>query len=226
MDQGLSGNGIYSPSGMRLAKAVFLGLIILVGSITTGGVSLAKSPKFVESDITSDTRWTRSEGPFRIIEPIKVKNNVTLIIEAGTRVEFASGAKLVVKGNLTAGQNGDRRVIFTSSKPSPKPGAWGGIELFGPTEIAQNPSGFVNGTVNFDGVSIRYATTGLEVWKTGTAILTNVRISNVSESGIAVTRRGELRIHNSIINKGITPGIVFGGVNPRYLKISSSIVNG
>lgn len=83
---------------------------------------------------------------------IIVPQGNTLTLGAGSRLEFAPGAALVVNGNLLIEAEGVSNPILTSSVPQPQSnGYWGGLVI--------NAAG-----VDIHDIDVRYATTGAAVY--------------------------------------------------------------
>lgn len=103
---------------------------ILINSEDTQGAT-------VFSDITVDTTWTQSGGPYIVLTAIAVKSPAVLTIEGGTEVIFKEtegsfliedGAKLIVQGNDT------HRVEFKDDYPenfTQNSQKWNGITIQG-----------------------------------------------------------------------------------------------
>lgn len=64
--------------------------------------------------ITSDTTWTRANSPYQFNGVVTVNNGVTLTIEPGVTVDFASWY-LQVNGVLNARGTSDNKITLTSS---------------------------------------------------------------------------------------------------------------
>jgi parallel beta-helix repeat protein len=104
-----------------LALIFTMVLLWVPGSSTGSTVIIA--------DIDSNTTWTKAGGPYLVALNIHVKNSNTLTIQPGTNVRFAEGvsitvdmgAKLLAKGNETAGF-----IIFNATDEQY---TWNGIVL-------------------------------------------------------------------------------------------------
>ncbi len=87
-----------------------------------------------KKDITADETWS-NKYVHLVTDFIAVKN-ATLTIEEGTVVKFKKAAGLsfgyyeTQMSKLIAKGTADKRIVFTSEKPTPKKGDWNGI-LFG-----------------------------------------------------------------------------------------------
>jgi len=82
--------------------------------------------------IADATTWLPGEGTVSVIGPLSVATNGVLRIEAGVQVEFFVTNGLTVDGGLMAMGSVENPVIFTSGRPTPVNGSWGGIR-FNPT---------------------------------------------------------------------------------------------
>lgn len=83
----------------------------------------------VSGTLTANTLWSAAQGPYRVTSDVTVPEGVTLVIQPGTTVYFASGARLIVNGRLLAEGTDTQRIRFTRM-----PGAsttWGGLRING-----------------------------------------------------------------------------------------------
>jgi len=71
----------------------------------------------VDYDITTDTVWSSSGSPYTIISPITIYENATLRIEPGTKVVFANGITITVKGTIIADGTETSRIMFELINP-------------------------------------------------------------------------------------------------------------
>ncbi len=95
------------------------------GVLVTGA---AESYNYVKADAT----WKALSCAYYIEDPIIVRNNATLTIEAGAKLKFNAGEYLQIghsseHGKLVAIGTADARIEFTSSSPTPQKGDWRGI---------------------------------------------------------------------------------------------------
>jgi hypothetical protein len=110
-------------------------------------------------NITEDTTWKRSHGPYYIYGDLEIKDGATLTIEAGVEVRFdevkgtggyEDGAEIVVRnGCLMAQGNRGLPVKFTSANSVKKMGDWGAIIVVGGSQYI------------LSNAIIEYATNGL-----------------------------------------------------------------
>ena len=78
-------------------------------------------PTSVCGDITNDTIWPSLGSPFVVTCDITVKAGVTLTIEPGSVVSFATGTRLLVQGTLVADTEPASQAIMLSDAGHP----WG-----------------------------------------------------------------------------------------------------
>jgi len=71
----------------------------------------------IDHDITTDTVWTSSGSPYTVISPITIHGNATLRIEPGTKVVFANGITITVKGAIIADGAETSRITFELINP-------------------------------------------------------------------------------------------------------------
>jgi len=86
-------------------------------------------PTSVSGYVSSNTTWDICGAPWVVTADTIVSPTVTLVIEAGTRVEFASGARLIVLGTLNANGSSSLPIYMTSTGDSGVPGMYPGIVL-------------------------------------------------------------------------------------------------
>jgi hypothetical protein len=135
---------------------------------------LLGGPTYVSGVIDTDTNWTVADSPYLVTGDLTVSEGVTLTIEPGVEVRFAttdalsSGqdpdrVELIVAGTLVADE-----VTFTSNADSPAAGDWYGIW-------------FLNSSVGWDGSggsaisnsTIEYGIVGISIDGTSPMISNN-----------------------------------------------------
>jgi len=92
----------------------------------------------VNSNITTNTTWTKNNIYLLQGGCLYVNNNATLTIEAGTLIRGDQAALIVTRGaKLIADGTAEQPIVFTSSKPAGQraPGDWGGVMLCGRAPI-------------------------------------------------------------------------------------------
>jgi hypothetical protein len=92
-----------------------------------GVAGLAHSGTTVDSNIISDTTWTKAGSPYLITQSIDVYPDVTLTIEPGVEVKFCLGCDLEIYGELIAIGNENEIIIFTAVQIEPYCDLWGSI---------------------------------------------------------------------------------------------------
>ncbi|HUU56937.1 MAG TPA: hypothetical protein VMW93_06315 [bacterium] len=137
--------------------------ILCLALALSAGVAAARFDVY-RGNITEDTTWKRSQGPYYIYGDLEIKNGATLTIEAGVEVRFdevkgtggyEDGAEIVVRnGYLIAQGKSGLPVKFTSANRVKKMGDWGAIIVeYGNQYILEN-------------AIIEYATNGLRLQST------------------------------------------------------------
>lgn len=186
--------------------------------------------------IDTDTNWTLSNSPYRVIQSIKIREGVTLTIEPGVRIEFTQGVNdnqfnLTVDGQLIAQGTEEKRIVFTSSLLEPQAGDWNYI-LFSDTAdgaVYDNNDTYHSGsileyvTIEFAGANSNYGAIHLV---NGVAPYINHGIIQYNKSSAMHYKAEKMIIdntlfaHNFVVNHG--GGIYF--LN-EYSSASALIVN-
>lgn len=95
--------------------SVVLLILLPVGHATIGTVTASQeTPTFVENDISGNTTWTPSDGPYRVVSSISVKKNAKLTIKPGTTVEFIDEVQVELKGDVRAAGTENNPIIMRS----------------------------------------------------------------------------------------------------------------
>lgn len=79
----------------------------------------------INSNITTNTVWTKAGSPYQLTTYVMVSEGITLTVMPGVQVIADPDTMLYVMGNLVAKGTQDERILFTSSLK--QPGAWAGI---------------------------------------------------------------------------------------------------
>ncbi len=95
------------------AILLFIGMILVVGVGSVKAVDCTVGPH--SGLITSDQRWCKTDNPHQVTGNINVQAGVTLTIDPGVQVQFATGTSLIISGSLQAVGNADEGIIFTST---------------------------------------------------------------------------------------------------------------
>lgn len=74
--------------------------------------------------IDTDTTWNLAGSPYIVLTPVLVMEGVTLTIDAGVTVKFASHKALQIDGELHAVGTSGSPITFTSNIASPNAGDW------------------------------------------------------------------------------------------------------
>lgn len=96
---------------------------------STGGMDMHPQAPNVTGDILSDTTWTKAESPIQVTGQLRVLPGVTLAVEPGVEVQFASSAILKVEGGLVALGEPAEPITFTGEVQTP--GSWQGLLFMG-----------------------------------------------------------------------------------------------
>ena len=152
--------------------------------------TFAHAETYISSNISTDTVWTKEQGPYIIIGDISIYNTqpngatATLTIEPGTRIEFETNADLTIGytynasttyyGALNAEGSETEPIVFTSRQAVPAPGDWQGIII---------NEGFDETRTRISHCHITYATSGIRV-NLGTPAISDNLFENNSQSAI------------------------------------------
>ncbi len=151
---------------------------------------------YLNGAIASDT--TLIAGTFYdVLGDLHVMAGATLTIEAGVQLRFADVSwNVIVDGSLVVQGSAGNEVVFTSSKPSPAAGDWGGIQVnSGATTVAIDYAviEYARYGIYFNSASgtvrnslIRFNTTGIYITGTSSPALTTNRIVYSSDYGIQI----------------------------------------
>ena len=90
-------------------------------------------PGFVQ-EVCGEVSGTWSSGfVYHVTCDVVVPEGETLTIEEGVTVRFAEGVGMTCRGNLIAEGTEEDRILFTTLSPTPLPGDWDNVELYGST---------------------------------------------------------------------------------------------
>jgi hypothetical protein len=186
--------------GLRRLLHLFLSVALLLGFLGITATPAAAADITVGGEITTDTTWTAGNVYVVRFQRVQVRPGVTLTIQPGVIVKFASGLYLDVFGTLLleSGAVPGDEVVFTSlrddtvggdtngdlNSTEPAPGDWDGIYL-------------ENGLSTFDYAVVRYSARGLSVY--------NVTASTISPEIAHNTFTNN--VYGSFLYMGSTGGV-------------------
>ncbi len=137
----------------NMKKLVFLGLSAL---LAVSASAQTKSTVDVTGNITS-SRTFHSDTIYRLSGLVRVTNNATLTIQAGTVVkgglapDNSNATALIIDkdGRIEAIGTANNPIIFTSAKPAGQReyGDWGGIVFFGDAPVNKVNPTYENGVI-------------------------------------------------------------------------------
>ncbi|MCB0108963.1 MAG: right-handed parallel beta-helix repeat-containing protein, partial [Caldilineaceae bacterium] len=129
-----------------IAAGSFLSMFI---SPTVAQAEVLSEPTgtVISQDITTNTTWTKANGPYTVTQFIRVRPDVKLTIEAGTEIAFQEHASLRVEGTLVAQGTANAPILFTGTAKTL--GAWNGITASNTAEQLAS--------LTFDHVIVEYA---------------------------------------------------------------------
>ncbi len=144
---------------MKKTKSKFLTTGILIALITLS----AKAQTNVSGGIYTNTTWTLANSPYIVVDTVVVFPGVTLTIEPGTIIKFASNKRLEIRQSyLIAEGTVTDSITFTSNAAFPTAGAWEEIWLnsshsckFNHCNFRYSNNGLRNTTSNFDTLFIK-----------------------------------------------------------------------
>jgi len=135
---------------MKIRALCLSAIVIMLSALGAWGAP-------VSGNISTDTTWTRAEGPYYVTNDIIVDSFKTLTIAPGTVIKFAAGKGIIVNGTLNAFGTAAEKIYFTDYRDdsvggdmngdgpsSGAPGWWHGISVN-------------DGQANLDYCEIRYA---------------------------------------------------------------------
>ena len=122
-------------------------------------------PGFVQ-EVCGEVSGTWSSGfVCHVTCDIEVPEGETLTIEEGVTVRFAEGVGMTCNGTLIAEGAEENRILFTTLSPTPLPGDWDNVELYGSSNLISY-------------VDYEYATDGFTGDFAGNSTFDHIRISS------------------------------------------------
>ena len=95
-------------------------------------------PGFVQ-EVCGEVSGTWSSGfVYHVTCDVVVPEGETLTIEEGVTVRFAEGVGMTCRGNLIAEGTEEDRILFTTLSPTPLPGDWDNVELYGEDNVIRH----------------------------------------------------------------------------------------
>lgn len=150
--------------------------------------------------LSATTTWS---GTVTLSSSYTVLKGDTLIIQAGTRVQLASGVSLTVKGYLYAVGTSSQQITFTSTGGT-SPGSWGSIVF--------SDTGASNSIIKY--ANITYGTE-VDITNANYVTIQSCNILNNYGHGINLSGGSNCTMQaDTIVNTNVHHGIViFGGSN-------------
>jgi parallel beta-helix repeat protein len=166
---------------------MILGIPIIVASHQ---FPVARAVTSIGGHITFNTTWSPVDT-YRVINDTYVDSGVTLTILPSVYVQFADGSSLIVQGSLNATGTDTEPIVFTSSRSSPGPGVWKTIEFVGDS----------NEQLSLQHAKIQYAIDGVIIHSTALATIQKSKVTNCSNSGIAINGESNVLIEGNTIEQ-------------------------
>ncbi|MFW5965500.1 MAG: right-handed parallel beta-helix repeat-containing protein [Halodesulfurarchaeum sp.] len=163
-----------------LVIGLLLGVVAVAGGGVVGGVDAAThdGPHFVEEDITEDTTWNATDGPYRVIRDVTVQEGATLTVEPGTEVQFAEERTLTVRGSLQVDGTAEEPVSIRMTPGASRDAEWETVRY----------AGGADSTLSLSNATVRDARTGISVAsERGEVSIRDSAIERISNHGLAVT---------------------------------------
>ena len=126
-------NGVHRSGGLYCALLLAIlsaALLLNIQPASAGELTARAAACDVTGLIAVDTTWSPQDcAPYIVAGNITVQENVTLTIQAGTRLQFDPGTFIKVQGTLIADGTADLPIVFTSNQKNPQPGDFKGISF-------------------------------------------------------------------------------------------------
>ena len=150
-------------------------------------------PGFVQ-EVCGEVSGTWSSGfVYHVTCDITVPDGETLTIEEGVTVRFAEGVGMTCNGTLVAEGTEEDRILLTTLSPTPLPGDWDNVELYGSSNLisyvdyeyaADGFTGDFAGNSTFDHIRISSGLMSLDADGINLANSSNMTFTN-NEIGVA-----------------------------------------
>ena len=223
-------NAVNGKATIKLQASTTPGTVTIQATspgLTTGETAVyvysANNPTDVGGEITTNTRWTLANSPYRVSKDVFVHRGATLTVEAGVIILFSGGTGLRVAGiygdagSLIAEGTSASPIIFTSV--SGNAGDWKGI--FFDRDSDREPYNSIlshciiekAGQLNWKNIHAN-----IHCYETNTPAISSCTIGNSSGYGIYLYKASP-SISNSSIHNNSPVEII-------YLQESSATFNG
>ena len=167
--------------------------------------------------INLDTEWTLANSAYLVTGNLLVVSGVTLTIDPGVLVQFATNRGMQVNGTLIALGTATQPITFTSAQPAPAAGNWASI-IFASGSVGATLDGngnYLSGST-LQYVAIQYAggngaTAALKIGGTG-PYLANLSVSDSQTEGIDI-QGGTVSMVGATIQRTSAYALNAGGVN-------------
>ncbi|MFH1962576.1 MAG: right-handed parallel beta-helix repeat-containing protein, partial [bacterium] len=189
-----------------MSKKVLVVLMVL-GVLIKTGVAQATD---VSGTITTDTTYNTTNSPYIVTGDVIVNAGVTLTIEPGVIVKFATNTSLIAYGKLLAVGEQVNKIVFTSHEDETngqgtstiaQAGNWMGIKLAG--------NGANESEIKY--CIIKYGKQGIYIENTNKIEVNNSIITNI-QSDENNTNGGEGKIGAGIYLSSVTEGTISNNV--------------
>jgi hypothetical protein len=205
---------IFSEGTMRTFAAILVCSLALLGVFSS-----AFADTSVSGAITYDTTWHLANSPYLVTSTVQVYGTastpVTLTIEPGVVVKFASSAGLQIgnganKGALVAQGTASNRITFTRSATS---GTWGTVSF---------QAGKVNAATDLEYVDIQYSN-GVSI-DSSSPTIRNSTITNAGRYDLYLTSANPV-IDTVTISSTGSYGIFMSSSSPTITNSTITINN-
>jgi hypothetical protein len=182
-------------------------------------------PTDITNNITSNTTWTKADGPYTIKTSISISNGVTLTIEPGIIIKFDNGTSITANGKINAVGTSADSIFFTSNKETPIPLDWDRILVTGDGSF-NSEFKYCSFSYARVGVSLEYTSssvshclfqknhrTGISILHGESTVFQNTAKNNINE-GITITS------DNSVVSKNI----IYNNANGILIDPSSALI--
>ena len=147
-------------------------------------------PGFVQ-EVCGEVSGTWTAGfVYHVTCDIEVPDGETLTIEEGVTVRFAEGVGMTCNGTLVAEGTEEDRILLTTLSPTPLPGDWDNVELYGSSNLISY-------------VDYEYATDGFTGDFAGNSTFDHIRISSglmsLDADGINLSNSSNMTFTNNEI---------------------------